>query len=212
MIRLLRKVFEIALLRVLRGREMTSMILRRYFLQTYGIRIGLYSYGCFDRWRVPPGTQIGRYCSFAKGVRIINANHPMGGLSTHPYLYDPAFGVTNTRGATENVVVIGDDVWIGHNALLTPGVKSIGRGAIIGAGAVVTHDVAPYAIVAGVPARQIRMRFDAETIAFLEDSEWWKLDRAALAIVVKDLGPEVLSITRETARKLAARKAEPDIR
>lgn len=199
------RLIEGVLLRLLRGREMTSTFLRRHFLTKYGIKVGLYSYGCFDRWRIPPGTQIGRYCSFAKGVRIINANHPMAALSTHPYLYDPAFGVVSVRAVQEHDVVIGDDVWIGHNALLTPGVKSVGRGAVIGAGSVVTRDVPPYAIVAGVPARLIRMRFEPDVIALLEKSEWWTRDRAELAGLVKDLGPGAQALTSEIARKLAER-------
>ena len=69
-------------------------------------------------------------------------------------------------------IVVGNDVWIGYEAVILSGV-TIGDGAIIGARAVVTKDVLPYTIVAGVPARPIRKRFDEETIARLEQLRWW---------------------------------------
>jgi acetyltransferase-like isoleucine patch superfamily enzyme len=145
----------------------------------------MYSYGCFDRWRVPPRTRIGRYCSFAKSVRLLNANHPFDAMSTHPFLYEAKFGLVAEDRVNPPWLEIGDDVWIGHNAIITPGCKAIGRGAIIGAGAVVTRDVPAYAVMAGTPAKQVRMRFDADTIAALEASRWWDLDRAALGALVK---------------------------
>jgi phosphonate metabolism protein (transferase hexapeptide repeat family) len=76
-------------------------------------------------------------------------------------------------------VTIGHDVWIGHGAVVMPGV-SVGTGAVIGTAAVVTKDVAPYAIVVGVPARQVRMRFPAETVEQLLDIAWWDWPRELL--------------------------------
>ena len=70
--------------------------------------------------------------------------------------------------------VIGNDVWIGKRAIIKAGVK-IGDGAVVGAGAVVTKDVPPYAIVAGVPAKIIKYRFDEDTIAQLLKTKWWNL-------------------------------------
>ena len=78
----------------------------------------------------------------------------------------------NAYLANNSPCVIGNDVWIGWNAILTPGVH-IGDGAIIGAGAVVTHDVPPYAIVGGVPARIIGMRFSKDIIDKLLTIKWW---------------------------------------
>ncbi len=161
--------------------EYESVALRDYFRRTYDIEIGLYSYGCFDRWRVPPGSRIGRYCSFAKSARLLDGNHPIEAMSTHPYFYDRSFGVIAEDRVTLQAPVIGDDVWIGHNAIVMPSCNHIGRGAIIGAGAVVLADVAPYAIVAGVPGKPLRSRFMPDIIALLEASQWWTLDRAALA-------------------------------
>lgn len=82
---------------------------------------------------------------------------------------------------------IGHDVWIGANAIILPGVSRIGNGAVIGAGSVVTKDVGPYEIVAGNPARAIRMRFDERQIAALESSRRWELDRHELADRIGEL-------------------------
>ena len=86
-------IYENVIVRLIRDQR-TSTFLRRHFARKYGIHIGRHSYGCFDRWRFPARTRIGRYCSFAKSVRVVEINHPVDALTTHPYLYDPAFGVT----------------------------------------------------------------------------------------------------------------------
>ena len=119
---------------------------------------------------------IGKFCSIACGAKFIftSANHALGSLSTYPFpiFYDEwaldAVNVTDNKGD----IVVGNDVWIGYEAVILSGV-TIGDGAIIGARAVVTKDVPPYTIVAGVPARPIRKRFDEETIARLEQLRWW---------------------------------------
>lgn len=123
--------------------------------------------------------RIGAFCAFASGIRIVmnGANHAMGGFSTFPFNifghgweegFDPATWAAENRGDT----VIGPDVWIGSEAWIMPGV-TIGAGAIIAAKAVVTRDVAPYSVVAGNPAREVRRRFDDPTIARLLDIAWW---------------------------------------
>ena len=133
---------------------------------------------------MPPNTRIGRYCSIARNVRFIDANHPMDALSSHPYFYTPRLGVIVDDRLELRPQIVEDDVWIGHNATITPGCHIVGRGAVIGAGAVVTADVPRYAVVMGLPGRVTRMRFDADTIALLEASEWWTLDKSALAAAV----------------------------
>ena len=182
---MIRAIFDRLHLRWLLRDEYESVALRSLFAQRFQVEVGMYSYGCFDRWRVPPRTRIGRYCSFAKTVRVLDANHPFEAMTTHPFLYEAKFGLVAEDRINPPWLEIGDDVWIGHNAIITPGCKAIGRGAIIGAGAVVTRDVPAYAVMAGSPAKQLRMRFDAETIAALEASRWWELDRADLAALVK---------------------------
>lgn len=172
-------------IRLLLRDEYEGTALRAHFARRWQVEVGLYSYGCFDPWRIPRRTRIGRYCSFAKTARILDANHPIAALTTHPYLYEAKFGVVAADLIDPPWLDIGDDVWISHNATITPGCKAIGRGAIIGAGAVVTHDVPAYAIMAGLPATVLRSRFDAETIAAIEASRWWELDKAGLADLVR---------------------------
>ena len=131
---------------------------------------------------------IGRYCSIGARVDIGLAAHPTDWLSTSTRLYLPAVcgwdkytGKTNfAQQFLDNVTkrtIIGNDVWIGSNAVVMGGVV-IGDGAIIAANAVVTKDVPPYAVVAGVPARVIRYRFDEKTIDELLDLQWWRYDLA----------------------------------
>lgn len=121
---------------------------------------------------------IGKFCAIAQGVRFImnGANHPMAGFSTYPFhifggswihAHAEGEGQTN-RGDT----IVGNDVWIGYDAVIMPGVR-IGDGAIIGSCAVVTKDVPPYAIVGGNPARVIRQRFSDEVVAHLLRIQWW---------------------------------------
>lgn len=112
-------------------------------------------------------------------------NHPVEAITTHPALYERAFGVVDHDLHSETPLVIEDDVWIGHNAIILPGCKHIGRGAIIGASAVVTRDVPAYAVVAGNPARLLRNRFPADVAAAIEASQWWKLDIGELAELVR---------------------------
>ena len=165
--------------------EHESTALRTYFARRWGVEVGMYSYGCFDPWRIPRRTRIGRYCSFAKTARILDANHPVDALSTHPFLYEARFGVVETDRIDPPWLEIGDDVWISHNATITPGCKAIGRGAIIGTGAIVTRDVPAYAIMAGIPATKLRDRFDVPTIAAIEASHWWELDKRGLRDLVR---------------------------
>ena len=184
MIGLFRSLVTAARLYLMRRRQFDNLKLRRFFKDRYGIEVGLYSYGCFDRWRLPAPLRVGRYCSFASSVRSAPANHPVDALTTHPVLYERAFGVVDHDIQHEKVLIVEDDVWVGHNVMILPGCKFIGRGAVIGAGAVVTRDVERYAIVAGNPARKLRDRFTPELAAAIEASRWWELDLAGLRALV----------------------------
>lgn len=125
----------------------------------------------------PERLRIGRFCQIAHGVRFItaSANHAMDGLSTYPFgVFDPA-GMAAFRDRFSELpdTQVGHDVWIGHGALILPGAV-LGNGVIIGAGAVVTGHVPDYAVVAGNPARLIRMRFGAADVARLNRIAWWE--------------------------------------
>jgi len=128
---------------------------------------------------------IGRYCSFANGVIIGEGDHPMTWLTTHPF---PSKGLSHFDELPEyqgfmpgsecslrepRTTVIGNDVWIGRNAFIKPGL-AIGDGAVVGANSVVTHDVPAYAVVAGVPARVIKYRFPPGIIERLQQIRWWR--------------------------------------
>jgi carbonic anhydrase/acetyltransferase-like protein (isoleucine patch superfamily) len=102
-------------------------------------------------------------------------------------------------------LIIEDDVWISHNVTVTPGCKHIGRGAIIGAGAVVTRDVPAYAVMAGQPAKKIRDRFDAETIAAIEASRWWELDKDGLRALVSQHHDAAYAPSAATLAAMAVR-------
>lgn len=167
-------------------RQSKSRALRRYFRRRYDIDVGLHSYGCFDRWRMPGPLRIGRYCSIAKTVRVVDVNHPTEAITTHPILYERRFGVVDRDLLRAPPLVIEDDVWIGHNVVIMPGCKFIGRGAVVGAGSIVTRDVAPYAVVAGVPARVLRQRFAGALADALEASRWWMLEPHEIRQLVQD--------------------------
>jgi len=168
-------------LRVLRLNEMESSALRQWFRRDFDVDVGLYSYGCFDRWRFPGPVVIGRYCSFATSVLVVETNHPIDAITSHPVAYDPALGAVPNQLPPVPPLLIGDGVWIGHAVTILPKCRSIGRGAIIGAGSVVTKNVEPYTIVAGNPAKMIRDRFNEATVERIEAIRWWELS-------IKELG------------------------
>ncbi len=134
---------------------------------------------------------VGKFCSIARMVRLNPGNHPTWRASQHHFMYRAAsYGL----GADEaevfawrraHHVTIGHDVWIGHGATVMAGV-TVGTGAVIGAGAVVTRDVAPYRIVAGVPARPIRERFPTAVADRLQALAWWDWPHERLGQALED--------------------------
>ena len=122
---------------------------------------------------------IGKFCQIATGVRFImnGSNHAMSGFSTYPFkVFGGEWSSKNPmQVVSKGDTVIGNDVWTGNSATIMPGIK-IGDGAIIGANSLVTKDVEPYTIVGGNPAKEIRKRFDEETIRLLFALKWWDWD------------------------------------
>ncbi len=125
---------------------------------------------------------IGKFCSIACGAKFIFncANHTLKSLSTYTFpLFFEEWDLpkSDVASAWDNKgdIVIGNDVWIGYDAIIMAGV-TIGDGAIIGTRAVVTKDVEPYSIVGGVPAKEIRKRFSTDIIARLQELQWWNWD------------------------------------
>lgn len=139
--------------------------------------LGDYSY-CVDGTQIAY-SNIGKFCNIAANVRIYASMHPMGRASLHHFTYRSAQYFEGEEDDADffawresTPISIGHDTWIGHGAVIMPGV-SIGNGAIIGANAVVTKDVAAFAIAVGVPARTIRQRFDDAVAARLDRLAWW---------------------------------------
>jgi virginiamycin A acetyltransferase len=141
---------------------------------------------------------IGRFCAIAEGARFImnGANHMLSGFSTYPFNifghgWEEGFDMQSLQRELRGDTVIGNDVWIGMDAVIMPGV-SVGDGVIVAAKAVVTRDVPPYAVVAGNPAKVMKMRFDARTVRRLIEIAWWnwpvdKITRNLAAIRGSDL-------------------------
>ncbi len=134
---------------------------------------------------------IGKFCSIARAVRINPGEHPSWRASQHHFVYRASnYGM----GADEaelfawrrsKRVGLGHDVWIGHGATVMAGV-TVATGAVVGAGAVVTTDVAPYTVVAGVPARPLRARLPAATAERLLALAWWDWPHQRLAAALTD--------------------------
>lgn len=148
---------------------------------------------------------IGKFCQIASGVNFImnGANHQMNAASTYPFYImgweqgTPSHEDLPLKGDT----VIGNDVWIGQNATIMPGVH-IGDGAIIGLNSVVSKDVEPYTIVAGNPAQFIRKRFDDELIGLLQRLKWWDKSVAEIQDLIPLLTDSNLSKVKESIRHI----------
>jgi virginiamycin A acetyltransferase len=164
--------FAFKLLR-LRENQFTSQRLRTVYRNWFDVEVGLFSYGCFDPARFPPGTSFGRYCSVANSAASFDMDHPTQAAILHPVAYHPAFGAVDDWKISRQPLTVEDDVWIGHNATILSGTCHIGRGAVVAAGAVVRAPVQPYTIVGGVPARVLGQRFGATHIEEIEASRWW---------------------------------------
>lgn len=136
--------------------------------------------------------RIGKFTSIAAMTRINPGNHPMERASQSHFTYRASAYFEDAADEPEffawrraQGVTIGHDVWIGHGAIVLPG-RSIGDGAVVAAGAVVTKDVAPYTIVAGVPAKPVRARFAPAIGERLQALGWWDWDHTRLRAALED--------------------------
>lgn len=157
------------------GGVLYSQTLRDFTEKKYGVSVGLYSYGsCFEKgFNLMGKVKIGRYCSIASNVHYLAGNHPVDHLTSSAVFYNKKLSNLEVEDIQRHSLTVGNDVWIGYGALITASCSVIGNGAVIGAGSVVTHDVEPYTIVAGNPARVIRKRFSDDLISQIEKTEWW---------------------------------------
>ncbi len=149
-------------------------------------------YAYCDRLSDIANTTVGKFANIAAMTRIGPTDHPMANASLHHFLYrssyywddatdDPAFFARRKARRT----VLGPDCWIGHGAIIRPDVV-IGAGAVVAAGAVVTRDVAPYVIVAGVPAKPLRERFSRGIADRLLALAWWDWSHDKLRAALDD--------------------------
>ena len=153
------------------------------------IAVGAWTYGR-PKVRFPESgakLSIGRYGSIADGVEILlGGNHRTDWATTYPFpalgdLWPAAAGIDGSH-STRGDVAIGHDVWLGSQCMVLSGV-TIGTGAVVAARAIVTRDVPPYAIVAGNPAKVLRLRFDEDRVAALLATRWWDLPHEAVEAV-----------------------------
>jgi len=193
--------FWLALAARLEGGSMRSVTLRRLLSRDWYVHLGAYSYGpCTVPGHWPPSVSVGRYVSVGPGVSVYTQNHPLDRLSTHPYFYDARCGVVAQEMLEPGLLRVEHDAWLGRNAIILPGCRRIGIGAVVGAGAVVTRDVPDFAIVGGVPAKLMRYRFDEPVREQVLASRWW--DKS-----VDELKAELETMTVPAAEALAARDA-----
>ena len=150
------------------------------------------AYSYCDRFADIANTTVGRFSNIAAMTRIGPTDHPFTHAAQHHFLYrcsyywedaedDPDFFAARAARRT----ILGPDCWIGHGAIIKPEV-TVGAGAIVASGAVVTKDVPPFTIVAGCPATPLRPRFDARTTDRLLALAWWDWDHARLRAALTD--------------------------
>ena len=153
----------------------------------HSLALGAFSYAVSGFYF---GARIGRYVSIGENVQIGRHAHPLDWASTSPIFYthsrdlfdaeldmlrglQPGQFPRSAPPVVAQLTTIGNDVWIGHEAFILPGV-TIGDGAVIAARAVVTKDVPPYAVVAGVPGRVVKLRLPEATIERIQALHWWQ--------------------------------------
>lgn len=145
-------------------------------------RLNMGRYSCVGRMSTIQSATIGSFCALSWNLKIGGDDHDYSMITTHPFWHNVSWGIVDDKSFSdyyhekeyEEPCEIGNDVWIGAGVSICRNVR-IGDGCVIGAGAVITHDIEPYSIVVGVPGRTIRKRFDDKTIERLEKAKWWDL-------------------------------------
>ncbi|EQD36037.1 chloramphenicol acetyltransferase, partial [mine drainage metagenome] len=158
------------------------------------IRVGRFSYGfanlTIKQWEEGASLDIGSFCSMACATILLGGNHRTDWITTYPFghIYADMLGGTGIKGMpySNGDVVIKNDVWIGHNAMIMSGV-TVGDGAVIAANAHVVKDVAAYSMVGGNPARQIKLRFAPEICDLLLKLRWWELPLNFIKTITSEL-------------------------
>lgn len=161
--------------------------------ELYEVGVGTYGEPTILHWGEPITLKVGSYCSIAGGVKIfLGGSHRTDWITTYPFsIFRESAKHITWYPDPKGDVIIGNDVWIGEDAVILTGVN-IGNGVVIGASSVVASDVPPYSIVAGNPAKVIKMRFEEDAISILQSLKWWewddkKLDAAMVYILNEDV-------------------------
>ena len=200
------------------GTQFSGTVFLKAVLEHPNLSIGAYTYYSDDEMPEPDllrrrlfpylygdqRVEIGKFCSLAMGVSFVtaSANHRYDGISTFPFaIFD---GMSPERPSMPeeppSPMVVGHDCWLGRNAMLTPRAR-LGDGVIVGAGSVVTGPVPDYAVVAGNPARVVRMRFAPGDIARIKAVAWWNWPTdAILAAEAEICGGDIDALERVASR------------
>lgn len=173
-----------------------------------------YTMGSFSYTRsiLPVNTIVGRYCSIAPNVTRIEAGHPLDRFTTSNITYvennvalnqfsidqNKDFSTSRINKADNLPIVIGNDVWIGQDVRFSSKGITVGDGAVIAAGSIVTKDVPPYAVVAGIPAKIIKFRFESHIIQKLLNLKWWQYAYTDFNQIQGDTKIELFIDTLET--------------
>jgi len=192
----LRSLIQYLILR-LEGGPLFSRTLRALYRKHHDMVIGDYTSFPFDVRRFKRGTRFGRYCSVHATARIETANHPTSTLSSNAIFYHPDLGFAEGYDLPRTSVRVGNDVWIGADAAILYPCEEIGDGAVIGAGAYVTFNVPPFAVVIGHPATIVRYRFPKKKINEILDARWWEASLEELKPVA---GEFVLPVSSKRIR------------
>lgn len=168
--------------------------------EVYNVNLGDYSYISGPRSFIEDA-QIGKYCSIARQVIIGVSSHNYNWVTTSPIITSKSYGFINddVKESQKAPPVIGNDVWIGMNSIIMRGIK-IGDGAVVAAGSVVTRDIEPYSIVAGIPATHLRYRFSEDQIQKLMKIQWWNWDERKIkenAYLFYDIGNFIANHSKE---------------